>query len=59
MITIMGTLKEDIMLKFLAIASLMPLSSLSIPGYAPGVSMKVMIGKEKSSANFINLEAFL
>ena len=37
----------------LAMASLCPRSSAPTPGYAPGVSIKVMSGKPKRSANFI------
>jgi len=41
---ITGTLKIDISLKFLAIASDWPRSSAPIPGYAPGVSIKQRMG---------------
>ena len=43
----------------LAIASACPLSSAPTPGYAPGVSIKKIIGKLNLSASFINLIDFL
>ena len=43
----------------LAIASACPLSSAPTPGYAPGVSIKDIIGILNLSANFNNLILFL
>ena len=43
----------------LAIASDWPRSSAPFPGYAPGVSTKVIIGNPNLSAISINLIAFL
>ena len=54
-----GTFKFDISQMLLAIASPCPLSSAPIPGYAPGVSIKVIIGLLNFSACFISLKAFL
>ena len=58
-IQIIGTSSFEISNKFLAIASPCPLSSAPIPGYAPGVSIKVIIGLLNFSACFINRNAFL
>ena len=57
--TIIGTEIDIISKIFLAIASPCPRSSASIPGKAPGVSIKVTIGIPNLSADFINLKAFL
>ena len=54
-----GTDKFDISKRLFAIASLCPLSSASMPGYAPGVSTNVMIGILNLSASFMTLKAFL
>ena len=43
----------------LAMASACPLSSAPTPGYAPGVSMKEIIGILNLFAKFINLIVFL
>ena len=54
-----GTLISLIISRFLAIASPWPLSSASIPQYAPAVLTKLIIGRPNFSACFINLRAFL
>ena len=56
-VQITGTLSCDISRKLRAIASAWPRSSAPIPGYAPGVSIKVMIGKLKRSAISIKRNA--
>ena len=58
-IHIIGTFRLAISIIFLAIASPWPLSSAPIPGYAPGVSINVIIGLLNFSACFISLNAFL
>ena len=59
MTEIIGVDIFDISSKFFAIASLCPRSSAPSPGYAPGVSIKEIIGRLNFSANFINLKDFL
>ena len=54
-----GTFSPDISNILFAIASPCPLSSASIPGYAPGVSTKQIIGRLNFSACFISLIPFL
>ena len=49
-IQINGLLSRDITARFCAIASLIPRSSESIPGYAPGGSISVITGILKRSA---------
>ncbi len=45
--------------RFLAIASDCPLSSAPSPGYAPGVSISIKIGRLNFSASFAARRAFL
>src|SRR5690606_7171178 len=58
-IQITGTFNLDISRIFLAMASPCPRSSASKPGYAPGVSIKVITGMPNFSADFIKRRAFL
>ena len=58
MIEIVGTLSSILHSIDFAIASAWPLSSAPTPGYAPGVSTKIIIGILNLSANFINLIDF-
>ncbi len=56
---IIGTFNADIVIRLLAIAWPWPRSSAPMPGYAPIVSMKDMIGKPNFSASCITRRAFL
>src|SRR5690606_21538078 len=56
-VAMIGTLSFDITIRLRAMASLWPRSSASIPGKAPGVSMKVRIGRRKRSAISIRRSA--
>ena len=53
----MGAARFDISNKLRAMASLCPRSSEPMPGYAPGVSIRVMIGMRKRSAMRIRRSA--
>jgi hypothetical protein len=51
MVAMIGTCARDIAARHAPIASLRPRSSAPMPGYAPGVSMKVKIGSPKRDAS--------
>jgi hypothetical protein len=56
-VQMMGTRRPDISNRLRPMASDCPRSSAPMPGYAPGVSMKVMIGIWKRSAMRISRKA--
>ena len=56
-VQMIGTVSSAISSRLRAMASDWPRSSASMPGHAPGVSMKVRIGRPKRSAIFISRSA--